>query len=42
MAIAHRELPYHGVQFHPESFATAGGARLAGNFLALCAGEEGR
>ena len=42
MAIAHRELPYHGVQFHPESFATAGGARLAGNFLALCAGEGGR
>lgn len=36
MGIAHRELPYHGVQFHPESVLTAEGPRLLANFLALC------
>jgi len=36
MGIAHRALPYHGVQFHPESVLTAEGPRLVGNFLALC------
>ncbi len=36
MAMRHRELPYWGVQFHPESVLTAEGPRLLGNFLALC------
>jgi anthranilate synthase component 2 len=35
----HRELPYWGVQFHPESILTEVGPRLVDNFLALC-GEE--
>jgi anthranilate synthase component 2 len=39
MGIAHRDLPYHGVQFHPESVLTAEGPRLVGNFLALCRRE---
>jgi len=36
MALRHRELPIHGVQFHPESILTGEGKRLLGNFLALC------
>jgi para-aminobenzoate synthetase component 2 len=36
MAMRHRELPYWGVQFHPESVLTAEGPRLLANFLALC------
>ena len=35
--IAHRTLPVHGVQFHPESVLTAEGARIFGNFLAMVA-----
>ena len=35
MGIRHRELPIHGVQFHPESIATEHGHLLIGNFLAL-------
>jgi anthranilate synthase/aminodeoxychorismate synthase-like glutamine amidotransferase len=35
MAIAHRELPAAGVQFHPESFLTPEGPRLLANFLRL-------
>jgi anthranilate synthase component 2 len=31
----HRELPIHGVQFHPESIASEGGHLLLANFLAL-------
>ena len=38
MAMVHRELPYFGVQFHPESVLTADGPRLLGNFLALAEG----
>lgn len=35
MAVRHRDLPLHGVQFHPESVASQGGAQLLGNFLKL-------
>ncbi len=35
MAVAHRELPVYGVQFHPESIGTPDGSRLLGNFLRL-------
>jgi anthranilate synthase component 2 len=36
MGMRHRELPYWGVQFHPESVLTASGPHLLGNFLDLC------
>jgi para-aminobenzoate synthetase component 2 len=36
MAVRHRELPLHGVQFHPESVLTEGGHRILANWLALC------
>ena len=35
MALSHRELPVHGVQFHPESIASEHGATILGNFLAI-------
>lgn len=34
MAVAHRELPVQGVQFHPESVLTPHGYRLLANWLA--------
>ena len=34
MGVQHRELPGHGVQFHPESVLTPDGKRLLENFLA--------
>lgn len=34
MGLRHRELPLHGVQFHPESVLTEGGYRMLGNWLA--------
>lgn len=36
MALAHRDLPIEGVQFHPESIASEHGHELIGNFLATC------
>jgi para-aminobenzoate synthetase component 2 len=36
MAMRHRDLPWWGVQFHPESILTVEGPRLLANFLALC------
>ncbi len=35
MALRHRTLPVHGVQFHPESIATQHGHRMLDNFIAL-------
>ena len=35
MALAHRELPIHGVQFHPESIASEHGHQILRNFLDL-------
>ncbi len=35
MALAHKEKPQYGVQFHPESFITHGGRTLADNFLKM-------
>ena len=35
MGMRHRELPLHGVQFHPESIATEHGHALLANFMRL-------
>jgi len=37
MGIEHKELPLHGVQFHPESIATQHGHALLKNFLEIAA-----
>lgn len=38
MALSHRELPIHGVQFHPESIASEHGHRILDNFLDIARG----
>lgn len=40
MAVRHKELPLHGVQFHPESVLTEGGHRLLANWLVLCGQQD--
>ncbi len=33
MGLMHKELPIHGVQFHPESILTEDGMKMLENFL---------
>ncbi|MFT7560978.1 MAG: anthranilate synthase component 2 [Flavobacteriales bacterium] len=33
MGVRHREYPIHGIQFHPESFASEGGQDMIANFI---------
>ena len=40
MAAYHRDLPLHGVQFHPESVLTDGGHRLLANWLEICGSPD--
>lgn len=35
MSLRHRELPIHGVQFHPESVASAHGHRMLANWMEI-------
>jgi anthranilate synthase/aminodeoxychorismate synthase-like glutamine amidotransferase len=41
-AMAHRELPYFGVQFHPESVLSVEGPRLLANFVATAVRRRAR
>jgi anthranilate synthase component 2 len=41
MAIAHRERPLFGIQFHPESYGTTGGDQIISNFLGIAAEVSG-
>ncbi len=39
MGLVHKELPVHGLQFHPESIATTAGHDLLANFIELATGK---
>lgn len=39
MGVEHKDLPIHGVQFHPESIATVSGHDLLANFIELATGK---
>ncbi|MBT5752417.1 MAG: aminodeoxychorismate/anthranilate synthase component II [Rhodospirillaceae bacterium] len=39
MGLMHKELPIHGVQFHPESIATEHGHRILANFIEMVTGQ---
>ena len=40
MAVCHKTLPIHGVQFHPESVLTEGGHHLLANWLVICGDKD--
>ncbi|WP_406832794.1 aminodeoxychorismate/anthranilate synthase component II [Pedococcus sp. KACC 23699] len=40
MGVRHRDLPLHGVQFHPESVLTQGGHRILANWLQVCGSTD--
>lgn len=40
MAVSHRQKPFYGVQFHPESIATEQGAKLIANFVRLASTNQ--
>ncbi|TKI04611.1 aminodeoxychorismate synthase component I [Martelella alba] len=42
MALAHRELPVYGVQFHPESIDSEYGHQILANFLDIASAKQAR
>lgn len=40
MAVRHRTLPLHGIQFHPESVLTQGGHRMLANWLQIAGMQD--
>ena len=42
MAVRHKTLPIHGVQFHPESVLTEYGHQMLANWLVMCGDHDAR